>query len=127
MANRRKKSDTTRAKRKTAIARQPEAPESQAAEAVTVAWTLSVMTVTGCNLGTAALWFFVREHPEHEMLVLLSGMLYFAAVCIGFVSLVLLPFVCRVRRVLPPRGMIYFGLLVASAPIITLVVQSFRR
>ena len=53
-------------------------------------------------------------------------MLLFSAAVVGFVSLVLLPIMLKVRRVAPPSGLVVFAICVAAAPILAMLIHATR-
>jgi hypothetical protein len=95
--------------------------ESQGAEVMTVAWMISILSVAVCDFGAGITRLFLDS--DLQTLGLLSGVLYFAALTIGLISLILLPIVLKSRRVPPPRGLVVFGVAVSVIPWIALVVQ----
>lgn len=109
-------------KREARERRSPESDsESQGAEVMTVAWLISILSVTICDFGAGITRLLIE--PDQQTLGLLSGVLYFAALTIGLISLILLPIVLKSRRMPPPRGLVVFGVAVSVIPWITLVVQ----
>ena len=110
---------------------QDEPEETQAAEVVTVVWTLSVLTGLFCDVGAALALLYVSarggvQADQPDLVVLLSVLLFFAATIIGVLSMILLPIVLRVRQVPPPRGFVVFAVLVAVAPILAMIVQRMQ-
>ena len=103
----------------------PQPTETAAAEALTSAWTLTVMTVLLCDVGAGLARLYFNARPDAAMIAVLSGMLLFAAAAIGIISMLLLALVVRVRRELPPRGFVVFSLVVAVAPLLALAAQRF--
>jgi hypothetical protein len=92
--------------------------ESQASLIFTVAWTLSVMT-TLIFAGLAALgWLVVRNRPDNDTMLAFVQLLHFSSLVTGFVSLLLLPVVFKVRREPPPPGFVAFAIVVAVLPIL---------
>jgi hypothetical protein len=96
-------------------------PESQGAEVMTVAWMISILSVAVCDFGAVITRLMIE--PDQRNLEVLSGILYFAALTIGLISLILLPIVLKSRRVPPPRGLVVFGVAVSVIPWIALVAQ----
>jgi hypothetical protein len=94
--------------------------ESRAAEAMTVAWTVSVTGVVISDLVLAAASFYARTHPSQPTKAFAAIMLMSAA-AMGAVSLALLPVVWRTRVLKPPIGYSIFAVLVAAAPVAVLV------
>ena len=116
MVNKKKK------KREAELRRSPELdPESQGAEVMTVAWMISILSVAACDFGAGVTRLLLG--PDQKNLALLAGILYFAALTIGIISLVLLPIMLKARRVPPPRGLVVFGIAASVMPWIALVAQ----
>ena len=97
--------------------------EDQSSEIVTVCWTLSVMTALVCNVGAALSRLYVLWQPEQELAAMFSGLVFFAAIIVGLISLALLPIVLKLRRDPPPRGFVVFAIVVAVAPLAMVLVQ----
>lgn len=95
--------------------------ESQGAEAATVAWLITVLSVAICDFGTGFIRLWLG--PQDKSLGMLAGVLFFAALTIGLISLGLLQVVLRSRRVPPPRGLVVFGVTVSVIPWIALLLQ----
>jgi hypothetical protein len=91
--------------------------ESRAAEAVTVAWMLSVMVAVVCELGWLATRWWIAAQPTAEMVAALGELLFFSALITGTMALVLVPVVLRSRSELPPRGITFFALVVGVLPL----------
>lgn len=106
-----------------------ESNESSAAEALTVAWMLSVMTTLACEVGAVLLhWYFSRtEEVKSTAAEALTTLLQFAALIIGLVALVLVPIVYRLRREPPPMPVTAFAVIVGAAPLAVMLVQSLLR
>ena len=98
--------------------------ESRASEALTVAWTVTVTTLLFCNLAVIAVHYLQLGDPDAKKMSLLREMLLLASAIVGFLSLVLLPFVYRYRRTPPPTGLAVFGVCLAIAPILVIVLRS---
>ena len=123
MARHRSKKKNKKAGRRAAVERPT---ETRTSEAATIAWSLTVITVLGCDLGAIAASFLAGANPESVLIALLFESLTFAAVVIGVISLMLLPVVLKVRRQPPPRAFTAFAVLVAAAPIVAVVVRAAR-
>ena len=109
------------------IPRQSAQPiESRASEALTVAWTVTLTTLLFCNLATIAAHFYILATPDAKSMKLLREMLLFASAIVGCLSLTLLPFVHRYRRIPPPKGLVVFGACLAIAPILVVVLRAVR-
>jgi len=108
-------------RRKKRRAEVPAAPtESRAAEAVTIAWTVSVTSVFVADVMVIVAHLYSRLHPEARSARILEAIMLLAAALMGAISLSLLPVVWRIQRSKPPRGFITFAILVATAPLVAL-------
>lgn len=101
----------------------PPFEEDRVTEFLTVTWMMTVVTALVCELGIAATTWYVRLRPEAERIAILAGLLMFAALVIGLMSLGLLVLVLRRRRVPPPRGIIVFAAVVGAAPLVALLLR----
>ena len=117
MANKNKKPKKSRQ-------RAVEPVESRSTEALTVAWTVTITTLLFCNLAAIAAHYFAAWNPEAKKMLVLREMLVFAGAVVGGLSLLLLPFVQRYRRTPPPKGLVVFGVCLAIAPILVLVLRA---
>jgi hypothetical protein len=113
-------------KRPTIRAKPPESIETKGAETLTVAWTVSLTTVLLCDLGAVAAHTYVAFYPQASLMILLGGLLLFAGAVVGMLLIGLLPILYRVRQVAPPRGLVGFGVLIAAAPILALLIRIVR-
>jgi hypothetical protein len=95
--------------------------ENRASEALTIAWTVSVTGVLVADLIVVAAHLYVRSHPEAQPARALEAFMLLSAALMGAISLALLPVVWRTRRLKPPQGYMVFAVLVAVAPIVTLL------
>ena len=95
--------------------------ESNASDAVTIAWTVSVTGVLIANLAVVVAHLYVRSHPNAQPAKAFEAIMLLSAALMGAVSLALLPVVWRVREVKPPLGYTVFAALVATAPVVVLV------
>ena len=100
--------------------------ETRAGEALTVFWTVTVLTVLATNVVTLFAHFYVIANPTAEKMVLLKGLLMFTGSLVGGVSLVVLPILYRIRIVPLPPGLAVFGACAAAAPILAALVGAFR-
>lgn len=101
--------------------------ESRPVEVLTIAWMLTVMTTLLCEFGWLAVTWLVRAQPEPmAQLEVLGGMLLFAALVLGLLSLAMLPFVWRMRRVPPPPGVTVFAVVVAVIPLLVMFTRVVR-
>ncbi len=105
--------------------RQASAPqEAKAVEVLTVAWMLSVMTALLCAVGATLAKVFAGDSPAVQ---LFAGYLLFAAAVVGGLSLIMLGFVYRLRKVKPPSGVIFFAVVVGGAPILVMLFSWLQR
>ena len=100
--------------------------ESKASESITVAWTVSITTLFGCNLAILAIHYWLKSNSQAQSLTMLKELLLFAGAIVGAVSLTLLPIVYRLRSVPPPTGLAIFGACLAAAPILMLCLRSLQ-
>lgn len=104
-------------------AKRPKSIETKAAETLTVAWTVSLTTVLLCDLGAVATRIYVAFYPQARLMIVLGELLLFAGAVVGILLIGLLPILYRIRQVAPPRGLVGFGVLIATAPILALVIR----
>jgi hypothetical protein len=100
--------------------------ESNSAEAITVAWMVTVTTLLFGNLAIVGAHFFSLQYPEAAGLRLMKEMLLIATSALGVISLVLLPIVYRVRVIAPPTGLAVFGACLAAAPVLAILVRNLE-
>lgn len=98
--------------------------ETRLADFFTVGWLLTVMMTCLCEVGAFALGVWLRNSAGGTSFELLRGILLFAAVILGLVTIILTAIVWRLRRVPPPLGVTLFAVVVAVVPILTIVIQS---
>lgn len=98
--------------------------ETRAAEAITIAWTVTITTLIFCHLITLAAHGYVVLSPAAKKMLLLREMILFAAAIVGVLSMLLLPLVFRHRQVPPPRGVVVFGLCLSIAPILVILLRA---
>ena len=96
-------------------------PEDRAADAITIAWTVSVTAVFLADLVTIAAHFYARAQPESKTAPAFEAIMLLAASVLGLASLALVPVVWHVRSVKPPPGFVVFAALVAAAPIVATI------
>lgn len=101
--------------------------ESQASKALTVGWSLSVIMVLACILMALAARLLSWALPDSERLPILEEFALGSACLIGAASLLLVPVVYKVRRIPPPLGLAVFGVVVAAAPWIVVIVRSLKK
>ena len=97
------------------------ADEPRTVEVLTIGWMLMVVTTLICEVGSAASRFApgIDEGP----LQMLSELLLFAALVIGFIGLLITPVVLRSRRAPPPAGIVAFAVVVTAAPFVMVAVE----
>jgi hypothetical protein len=100
--------------------------ESNSAEALTVAWMVTVTTLFFGNLAIVGAHYFSLEYPEADGLRLMKEMLLIACSALGVISLSLLPIVYRVRVIAPPTGLAVFGACLAGAPVLAIIVRNLQ-
>ena len=98
--------------------------ESRTAEAITIAWTVTLTTLLFCHVATLAAHWYVVALPEAKSMRVLREMLLFAGAVVGALSLLLLPFVQRLRLQPPPFGLVVFGTCLAAAPVLVLTLRA---
>ena len=107
--------------------KQPAPPQSQetpGADAVTIAWSLAVVTVLMCDVGAGLSWAYFAWKPEARLVGMLSGLLFFAAAIVGVLVLLLLPVIYRVRLEPPPRSFVALAVLVSLAPLAVIIARA---
>lgn len=95
--------------------------QTRAADAMTVAWTVTVTTLVICEFVGLAAVLYVRTDPQAEGARTLAGLAQFCALVLAVVSLVLMAVVLRTRRVRPPAGYLVFATVAAAVPFVTAV------
>jgi hypothetical protein len=101
--------------------------ESRGAEAITVAWTVSLTAVLLCNLMAVAAHVLSTLIPVAGQLQLVENLVLLSGALIGLVSLLLVPVVYRLRRTAPPPGFVMFGVLISLAPLVVVIGQFMWR
>jgi hypothetical protein len=86
---------------------------------------LSTMVALICELCWAATRWWTSAQPGGQVANALAALTFFSALVIGGVALALTPVVLRSRRVLPPRGITFFAVVVGAAPLLTLCWRLF--
>lgn len=84
---------------------------------------LTVVTVFMCELGTMLARFVISKAPESLGAQAMYQLLYFSALLIGLISLILLPVVLKMRQTPPPPGVTAFAAVVGAAPLVTRILQ----
>jgi hypothetical protein len=109
--------------------RSKEKPQLQgepAVDAITIAWTSSVVCVLTANAVLILTRLYLINHPESKTGALFSAIMLLTASLLGLISLTLLPIVWRTSRLKPPLGFSVFAALISLAPIIATVVMLAR-
>jgi hypothetical protein len=113
-------------RRKSPPAPLPDAGESRAAVALTVAWMLTCASTAVAMVVVLALWLvslaFPFAGPRAHPLVVVAGMLLFVALATGLLCLLPTPLAYRVRAAAPPHAIGIAAVLIGLAPLITLIV-----
>lgn len=111
----------------------PATGEGRRAEAVTVAWMLTMLATTAADV-LAALMFtllpllFAEAGKEAGMSPLVfPRLLLLIAALTGTVCVMLTPFVYRFRRVPPPPSITAYGLIASIAPVVGLFWMAISR
>ncbi|MEX0712442.1 MAG: hypothetical protein WD278_08840 [Pirellulales bacterium] len=97
--------------------------EPRSVEVLTIGWMLMVVTTLLCEAGSLASHWVSRGAGT---LGVLSGLLLFAACVIGLGVLLLTPVVLKSRRLPPPLPITVFALVVAVAPLATMLLQALE-
>jgi len=101
------------------------ASDNRSVEALTIGWMLCVMTTLVCELGLAATRIYLLAvNPNSRWIAALAAMLLFAAAVVGSISLLLAWAVVKMRREPPPRGVLFFALVIGAAPLVTMLVRT---
>lgn len=99
----------------------PALVESQAAEAATVAWMLSVLAtllaLLAAGLANWLLQSFGDGGDPGKLLPLLPGILFFTSLVTGMIDLLLLPAIYLVRRIPPPPTITLAAVMIGLAPL----------
>ena len=103
------------------------AQEEPAVEAITIAWTSSVVCVLAANMVTVVAHIYARNHPESKAAPVFEAIMLLTACLMGLISLALLPIVWRTSRLKPPLGFTVFDVLVSIAPVIAVVARIFAH
>lgn len=93
-------------------------------EILTVGWMLMVVTTLACEIGFV-ISRGLADGGAH--LMVLSGLLLFAALVIGTLALILTPIVLRNRRARPPAGIVFFAAVVSAIPLGIVAVEALHR
>ncbi len=100
--------------------------ETRAAEAVTVAWMLSMLATAMAEILTIGSWalalLFVDSHEEFKPLRTLPGLLLFLAVITGIVCLALGPIAQWLRKTRAPTSVFVTAMVIGVLPLINLTL-----
>jgi hypothetical protein len=104
----------------------PDANESRAAVALTVAWMLTCMSTAGgmfvvLGLRLLMLAFAAAAGGAHP-LQRMAGVFLFVALMTGVMCLAMTPLVYRTRRNPPPQAVTVGAVLIGLAPIVLMIV-----
>jgi hypothetical protein len=106
----------------------PDAGESRAAVAVTVAWMLLTLSCLAAQVVALVMWLLARSAGiptgQPNALYLVAATLLFVAMLTGFLVLGLTPLAYRVRQGRPPLGITILAVVIGAAPLITLAVAA---
>jgi hypothetical protein len=104
----------------------PDAGESRAAVAVTVAWMLLTMSCLAAQVVALVMWLLARSAGipagRPNALYLVAATLVFVAMLTGLLVLALTPIAYRVRQGRPPLGITILAVVIGAAPLVTLAV-----
>ncbi|HEV2969762.1 MAG TPA: hypothetical protein VGY55_07215 [Pirellulales bacterium] len=100
--------------------------ESQAAEAATIGWMLSVLTATVCESGVLAARLYFAWHPNAAAVGTAGELLLFSSAITGLVALLLIPVVYRTRLIRPPSTVTAFAVIVGIIPWLVLSSQLLK-
>ena len=104
----------------------PQSTETPQAEAITVAWLVSVMIVTLLDVAAVGLHVYIAAAGVTEQWALLAGYSLHAAAATGFVSLLLAVAAFKLREEKPPPRVTTYSVLVAAAPLAALLISALR-
>jgi hypothetical protein len=101
--------------------------ETPAAEAITVAWLVSVMMVTLLDVAAIGLQIYIAVDGATAQRTLLASYALYVAAITGVLSLLLATAVFKLRVQSPPPKVTTFSVVVAVTPIIMLIIVTLRR
>ena len=115
-----------RKKKRNKTAREKKTQETAAAEAITVAWMLSMLATIGAEVAAIVVfvWTVVASMNDESIVLRLPGILLYIALVTGIVCLILIPIAQKVRRKPAPSGITICALVVGVAPMVTVLVLS---
>ena len=100
--------------------------EAPTAEFLTIAWLLTVMTTLACEVGYFVVTMISNWRVDAKWLELLAGVLMFAALVTGLMSVGMLFAVRRMRKIPPPTPIVIFSVIVGVTPILLAIARAFR-
>jgi hypothetical protein len=103
--------------------KEKESGEHRAVEILTVGWLLTVITALACEIGSLASSLAVSQFGAGIIVGRLAGLLLFAAVIIGFISLIIAPVVLKSRKTPTPRVVIVVAICAGILPMLTMYWQ----
>ncbi|HEX4132219.1 MAG TPA: hypothetical protein VHZ24_19470 [Pirellulales bacterium] len=105
--------------------RSPGFDPRQSVEVLTVAWMLSVATTLICEIIAVGVGLYIKQFdPGTAGFLVLCNFLWFAALVIGTLSLVLMAATIRLRSTRPPPGVLAVAALAGVVPWIVVIYQS---
>ena len=104
----------------------PAPTETRAAEAVTIAWTVTVTMLVVCELMGLAAVLYIRSAPDAAGVRSLAGAAQVCALTLAVICLTLMVVVYRVRRVRPPVAYTAFAVVVTLVPFIAAAWNALR-
>jgi hypothetical protein len=99
------------------------AEESRAVEILTIGWLLTVITALACEAGSLGASLAANLFDAGDGIKILAGFLLFAAVIIGFISLLIAPVVLKSRKTPTPRVVIVVAVCAGVLPMLTIFWQ----
>ncbi len=91
--------------------------ETNAVDALTVAWMISVMATVMCGAIAGVLLFVARDRAIGEGARAFGVLLHLSAFLSAVLSLIMLALVMKLRRTPPPQTIVWFNLITAMAAI----------
>ena len=88
-------------------------PETRAADALTVAWMMTVITTVLCGLVSAVIQLSIAGRAGAEAPRTFGRLLHFSAFVAAVMSLVLLGCVLKFRKQAPPASVTWFAVAAA--------------
>ena len=122
-ARSRRKSPVTPTKRNAPSSRPAAATETQAAEAVTVAWMLTLLATLLAEVSSSIVRMVALRQAEPGKLGMLANLLFFIAVVSGIATVLLTPLTLSLRRTPPPRPLVVAAVVVGLLPLAVLLIR----